>query len=113
MTTPTAVSTTNYRGIYWDFCQQLAHHTMGGCKMQTGDIFASGTISGSSKNSYGSLVELTWAGSEPIKLPSGEERTFICDGDSVAINGWCQNNDYRIGFGSVVATILPAIKSNL
>ena len=110
MSTPMTISRTNYLGIYWDFCQQLAHHTMGGCKMQTGDIFASGTISGSDKDSYGSMLELTWAGATPIKLPSGEERTFICDGDSVAINGWCENNDYRIGFGSVVATILSAIK---
>jgi fumarylacetoacetase len=110
MQQPHPISSANYRGIYWDFCQQLAHHTMGGCNMATGDIFASGTISGQTSDSYGSIIELTWGGTKPIKLPNGEERKFLCDGDKIIINGWCQADGYRVGFGSLTGKVLPSIK---
>ena len=103
------ISKTNYNGIYWDICQQLAHHSVNGCPVNTGDILASGTISGTDPKSYGSLVELTWGGQNPIKLPNGEERTFIQDHDTISINGCCNGNGYKVGFGDVTATILPAI----
>ncbi len=102
------VSHTNYQDIYWDFCQQLAHHTMGGCNMAIGDIFASGTISGSTPDSYGSLLELTWAGANPLQLADGETRRFLQDGDTAIIRGWCQGDGYRVGFGEVSGTVLPA-----
>lgn len=108
MSTPQCISKTNYKDVYWDFCQQLAHHTVNGCPMQTGDIFASGTISSKEPASYGSMVELTWGGQNPISLVNGEQRKFIEDGDTVSIKGWCQANGYRVGFGDVFATILPA-----
>ena len=79
--------------------------------MRTGDLLGSGTISGPSRDSFGSLLELTWNGKNPIKLDSGEERTFIEDGDTLAMNGWCQGNDYSIGFGEVSGKILPAIET--
>lgn len=105
------ISKPNYATIYWDFCQQLAHHTMNGCNMRTGDVFASGTISGSTRDTCGSLLEITWGGSEPIKLSSGEERKFFQDGDRVTITGFCQGKGYRVGFGEVTATILASLKS--
>ncbi len=83
------ISRSNFKNLYWDICQQLAHHTVTGCNMRTGDLLASGTISGQSKDSYGSLLELTWRGTEPLKLPNGEERKFLQDGDTVSITGWC------------------------
>lgn len=106
MEKPQRVSLTNYRHIYWDYCQQLAHHTVNGCRMQTGDVFASGTISGGTRDACGSLLEITWAGAEPIKLTSGEERRFLEDGDRAIIQGWCQGDGYRVGFGEVMSTVL-------
>ena len=88
--------------------QQLSHHTVNGCNVRTGDLLASGTISGSSPDSYGSLLELSWNGSEPINLSNGVQRTFLDNHDSISITGWCQNNNYRIGFGSVSGKIIPS-----
>lgn len=113
MSSPQRVALTNYRGIYWDFCQQLAHHTVNGCKMNSGDIFASGTISGPTPDTFGSMVEITWGGAKPVKLTSGEERKFLQDGDQVIIDGWCQGKGYCIGFGALTGKVLPAqIKTN-
>ena len=108
---PTKICRTNFKYMYWSSPQQLTHHAVCGCKMRTGDLLGSGTISGPSRDSFGSLLELTWNGKNPIKLDSGEERTFIKDGDTLAMTGWCQGNDYRIGFGKVTGKILPAIEN--
>jgi len=102
------ISTTNFKYMYWSVYQQLAHHTVNGCNMNPGDIWASGTISGPTEDSYGSMLELSWRGSKPIKLPSGAERKFFQDGDSVNLTGLCQGPDYNIGFGPCEGTILPA-----
>lgn len=112
MQSPHRIAATNYRGIYWDFCQQLAHHSMGGCCMRTGDILASGTISGATPDSYGSMIELTWGGTNPIKLPNGEERKFLQDEDQVIISGFCQGDGYKVGFGTVTGKVLPSIKQD-
>lgn len=105
---PYIISRSNFKNLYWDICQQLAHHTVNGCNMRTGDLLASGTISGSTKDSYGSLLELTWRGTEPLKLPDGEERKFLQDGDELIISGWCNGDGYKIGFGEVSGKILPS-----
>ena len=76
--------------------------------MRTGDLLASATISGPSKDSYGSLVELTWRGTEPLKLPNGEERKFLLDGDTLSISGYCEGDGYKVGFGEVKGKMLPA-----
>jgi len=110
MLDPQIIAAPNYRMIYWDFCQQLAHHTMNGCNMRTGDVFASGTISGDTRATCGSLLEITWAGSEPIHLNSGEQRKYLQDGDRVTISGSCEGKGYRVGFGEVTAKILPSLK---
>jgi len=102
------ISRSNFKNLYWDISQQLAHHTITGCNMRTGDMLASGTISGPSKDSCGSLLELTWRGTEPIKLPNGEERKFLLDGDTLSISGYCEGDGYKVGFGEVTGKILPA-----
>lgn len=106
---PIRVSETNYKYLYWSIAQQLAHHTISGCNMQTGDLCASGTISGPDKNSLGSLLETTRRGQEPLSLKNGTERTFLQDGDMVVMKAFAQCNGYRIGFGECSARILPAI----
>jgi fumarylacetoacetase len=88
--------------------QQLAHHTVNGCNMRIGDICASGTISGKDETAFGSMLELTWRGSKPIKMPDGSERKFINDSDTVAMRGWCEKDGVRIGFGPCTGKILPA-----
>lgn len=85
----------------------LAHHTVTGCNMRVGDLCGTGTISGQTEDSYGSLLELTWRGEKPIPLSSGEQRTFLQDGDIVTMNGFCQGDGYRVGFGEVMGKILP------
>ena len=101
------ISKTNYNYLYWNMAQQIAHHTITGCNLRTGDLLASGTISGPEKNSRGSMLELSWNGKEPIDLPNGEKRTFLEDGDVVTLKGWCEGKGYRIGFGECKGTILP------
>lgn len=101
------ISKSNFKHLYWDICQQLAHHTVTGCNMRTGDMLASGTISGPSEDSRGSLLELTWRGTKPLNLACGETRKFLTDGDILKITGWCQGKSYRIGFGEVTGKILP------
>lgn len=105
---PTIVSRTNFRGMYWSTAQQIAHHASSGCAMRIGDVIGSGTISGADKGSYGSLLELTWGGKEPLTLADGSIRTFLEDGDVVTIRGWCQGEGYRIGLGELSGEILAA-----
>src|SRR5262249_53768764 len=87
---PYRVCASNLRYMYWNVCQQLAHHTVNGCNLRPGDLLASGTISGAAPDSYGSLLELTWKGSKPLAFPNGETRTFLQDGDRVTMTGWSQ-----------------------
>ncbi|MCB9473590.1 MAG: fumarylacetoacetase [Candidatus Delongbacteria bacterium] len=99
----------NFSHLYWNVNQQLAHHTVNGCDLRTGDLMASGTISGPEKSSYGSLLELAWKGTEPLSLHNGETRTYLQDGDSILITGVCRaGNAVPIGFGEVEGTLLPA-----
>jgi fumarylacetoacetase len=104
----TRICRTNFKHMYWSSAQQLAHHAICGCAMEIGDLLGSGTISGASKDSLGSLLELTWNGANPLTLDGGTTRTFIEDGDEVVMSGWCQGQSYRIGFGAVRGSILPA-----
>lgn len=104
----TSICRTNFRHMYWSMAQQFAHHTVSGCNVRVGDLMGSGTISGPTPDSFGSLLELTWNGKHPITLASGAKRTFIEDGDTVVMTGWCQGDGYRIGFGEVAGKILPA-----
>ncbi|MFD2531367.1 fumarylacetoacetase [Gracilimonas halophila] len=103
------ICTTNFKHLYWSMGQQLAHHTITGCNVQPGDLYGSGTISGPTEDSYGSMLELAWKGTKPLKLPSGEERTFLEDGDEVIMTGFAQGEDYRVGFGEVKGKILPPL----
>lgn len=105
---PSRISQSNTRHLYYSAAQQLTHHAIGGCKMESGDLLGSGTISGPEKSGYGSLLEITWGGKEPLTLAGGETRTFIEDGDSLTLRGWAQGEGYRIGFGDCEGTILPA-----
>jgi len=102
------ISRTNFKEMYWSISQQVAHHTLTGCNLRPGDLLASGTLSGSAKNSYGSLLELAWAGKEPLELPNGERRSFLEDGDTMILTGYAQGEGYRIGLGEVRGTVLPA-----
>jgi fumarylacetoacetase len=103
----TIVTKTNFKYTYWSMIQQLAHHTSNGCRVNSGDMMGSGTISGPTSDSFGSMLELTWAGKNPIKLKDGSERKFINDGDTVIIKGFCKNNGVRIGFGEVSNKLQP------
>ena len=90
--------------------QQLAHHTVNGCKVNSGDMMGSGTISGPTPDSYGSMLELSWAGSKPLDLGEGQTRSFLEDGDTVVMRGFCKNSTLRIGFGEVRSQLLPALE---
>ncbi len=105
----TVVCNSNFKYVYWTMAQQLAHHTINGCPVESGDMMSSGTISGATQDSFGSMVELTWKGEKPIKLNDGSERTFINDNDTVIMRGYCKNDNVRIGFGESIGKILPAI----
>jgi len=105
---PITISRTNFKELYWSIAQQLAHVTVNGTQIRPGDLYASGTISGSAPDSRGSLIELTWNATEPIHLPHGEVRAFLQDGDEVTLRGWCEQGDFRIGFGSARGLIVPA-----
>lgn len=104
----TTICRSNSKYLYWSMAQQLAHHTVNGCNVQSGDLMASGTISGDTPDSYGSLLELTWKGTKPLTLHDGSERKFLNDGDTLVMRGHCQKNGVRIGFGEVRGEILPA-----
>lgn len=104
----TVISNSNFKYMYWSMAQQLAHHTVNGCRVNSGDLMGSGTISGPTPDSFGSMLELTWGGKNPITLKDGSERKFINDGDTVIMRGYCQDGDLRIGFGEVSSKLLPA-----
>src|SRR6202047_4340437 len=100
---------TNFKYMYWSSVQQLVHHASCGCAMNVGDLLGSGTLSGPEKSQRGSLLEISWNATEPIELASGIVRTFLEDGDSLVMRGWCQGDGFRVGFGEVEGTILPAV----
>lgn len=104
----TIVCKSNYKYMYWNMSQQLAHHTVNGCNIRCGDMMASGTISGEEKSSFGSMLELSWRGTQPLKMKDGSERKFIQDHDTVVMRGHCNANGVRIGFGEVSTKVLPA-----
>lgn len=103
------ISLSNYKYMYWNMNQQLAHHTINGCNIEVGDMYASGTISGNDETAYGSMLELTWRGTKPIQMPDGTERKFINDYDTVIMKGYAIKDEIRVGFGEVKAKVLPAI----
>lgn len=105
---PFKICHSNFKYMYWSMSQQLAHHTVNGCNINAGDMYASGTISGPVRESYGSMLEITWNGAKPLKLPDGSERKSIHDHDTIIMKGYAQNGKVRIGFGEVVTKILPA-----
>ena len=109
MSEPVRITATNFKAMYWNILQQLAHQTVNGANVRPGDLYASGTVSGTTEDSRGSMLELSWKGTRSITLPAGEERKFLADGDTVAMRGYCQGDGYRVGFGEVRATILPAV----
>jgi fumarylacetoacetase len=100
------VTKSNFKYMYWNMCQQLAHHTSNGCNICVGDLMASGTISGHDQGSFGSMLEICWGGKNPITLSDGKLRSFIEDGDRVTIRGWAENQEKRIGFGEVYNRII-------
>jgi fumarylacetoacetase len=106
MREPLVVSRTNFQNLYWSISQQLAHHTVGGCNLQPGDLLASGTISGPTEGSRGSMLELTWRGANPLSLPGGETRKWLENGDRLTISGWAEGEGYRVGFGEVTGKIV-------
>ncbi|MEX2379938.1 MAG: fumarylacetoacetase [Vicingaceae bacterium] len=103
-----SICRSNYKHMYWNQTQQLAHHTVNGCNIKAGDMYASGTISGPTEDSYGSMLELSWKGSKTVKLKGGEERKFIQDKDTVIMRGHCEKDGVRVGFGEVSTKVLPA-----
>ncbi|HEX8253874.1 MAG TPA: fumarylacetoacetase [Thermoanaerobaculia bacterium] len=109
MTEPVRLSRGNFRDMYWTVAQLVAHHTSNGCNLMPGDLLASGTISGTEKDSRGSLLELAWRGTEPVELPTGETRRFLQDGDEVILRAYCEREGHaRIGFGECRGVVLPA-----
>ncbi|MFT4849110.1 MAG: fumarylacetoacetase [Sediminicola sp.] len=105
----TQVATSNFKYMYWSMAQQLAHHTVNGCNVQSGDMMGSGTISGPTKAEYGSMLELTWRGQNPITLKDGSQRKFINDNDTVVMRAHCENDEIRLGFGDCSGKVLPAL----
>ena len=105
----TKVSHSNFKYMYWNMVQQLAHHTVNGCNLQVGDLLASGTISGPTPDSYGSMLEIAWKGTKPVTLEDGSQRTFILDGDEVILHGYAEKDGVRVGFGTCSAPVIPAL----
>ncbi|WP_071393521.1 fumarylacetoacetase [Bacillus tuaregi] len=105
----TPITKTNFHYMYWSIAQQVAHHTITGCNLRPGDMQASGTISGPERSERGSMLELTWRGADPLELKNGDKRTWMEDGDELIIRGYCQGDGYRLGFGEVRGTVLPAL----
>ncbi len=103
-----SICRTNFKYMYWSSVQQLVHHASSGCAMNVGDLLGSGTISGPKKDQRGSLLEISWNGTEPLELANGVNRTFLEDGDSLVMRGWCQGDGFRVGFGEVEGTIVAA-----
>ena len=109
----TIVSESNFKYMYWNMSQQLTHHTVNGCNINVGDLYASGTISGKTPESYGSMLEISWQGTKAVQMADGTERKFIADGDTVILEGWCEKDGVRIGFGEAVGKVLPADEEDL
>ena len=109
MDAPFTVCRSNFRNLYWSMSQQLAHHTVNGCNLRSGDLIASGTISGPDPSSYGSMLELSWRGTKPLTLTHGESRSFINDNDTVVVKGWAQGQGYRVGFGEASGKVLASV----
>jgi len=109
MKEPHLLATSNMKHLYYSVAQTITHHAVTGCNMSVGDMLGSGTISGTEKSQYGSMLELCWGGKEPIQLPTGEERKFLLNGDSVVLRGVCKGAGYTIGFGDCEGTVLPAL----
>ncbi len=105
------VCSSNYKYMYWNIEQQLAHQTVNGCNIREGDLYGSGTISAPHEKGYGSMLELSWRGTKPVQLSNGTERKFILDNDTVIMKAWCEKNNVRIGFGEVRSKVLPAINN--
>jgi fumarylacetoacetase len=106
---PQRISRGNFRDMYWTIAQMLTHHASNGCNLVPGDLLASGTVSGEGSDSWGSLLEVTWRGENPIDLPGGEQRRFLQDGDEVIMSGYCERDGFRrIGFGQCRAIVMPA-----
>lgn len=103
------VCNSNFRYMYWNMSQQLAHHTVNGCNINIGDMMASGTISGHDENSFGSMLELSWAGTRELVMKDGSSRKFINDGDTVTMRAHAKKGDIRVGFGSVTTKVLPSV----
>lgn len=101
------ISRSNHKYLYWNMAQQLTHHTINGCNIAVGDLMASGTISGPTEDSYGSMLELAWKGTKPLTMPDGTTRTFIQDFDTVIMKAYCEKDGVRVGFGEVLGQILP------
>lgn len=104
----TIISRSNFKYMYWNMMQQLAHHTVNGCNVNVGDVMASGTISGKDESSYGSLLEISWGGKKPFEIKDGSKRTFIEDNDTITLKGFAEKEGVRVGFGEVTGTILPS-----
>ncbi len=102
------VSRSNFKYMYWNMVQQLTHHTVNGCNVNVGDMMGSGTISGKTEDSYGSMLEIAWAGTKPVAMPDGSTRVFLKDGDTVIMRGYAEKDGVRVGFGEVRTKVLPA-----
>ena len=108
---PARLSRGSFEHMYWTPAQLIAHHTSNGCNLRPGDLLASGTVSGPGEDERGSLLELTWRGSKPLRLPTGEERRFLNDGDEVILRGFCEREGrVRIGFGECRGIVMPAVE---
>src|SRR5258708_19892314 len=106
---PMVLGRSNFRDMYWTMAQMLTHHASNGCNLRSGDLLASGTVSGADKSARGCLLELTSRGKDPVTLPTGEQRRFLEDGDEVILRGFCERKGFRrIGMGSCRGTIMPA-----
>ncbi|WP_430907795.1 fumarylacetoacetase [Maribacter sp. 2-571] len=110
-TEATVVGKSNFKYMYWTMAQQLAHHTVNGCKINSGDMLGSGTISGPTPDSYGSMLEIAWQGTKPVTMKDGSQRSFIADNDTVIMKGFCEKNGVRIGFGEVSTKLLPPFQT--
>ncbi len=106
----TTLTKSNFKYMYWTMAQQLAHHTINGCNVNSGDMMGSGTISGPTPDSYGSMLELSWGGKNPITLNDGTSRKFIEDNDTILFNGYCKKDGVRIGFGEISTKLLPVFE---
>lgn len=105
---PHTICRSNHKYLYWTPAQQVAHHTINGCNISIGDVYASGTISGTTPDSYGSMLELAWKGTKPLPMPDGSTRTFLQDGDTVIMKAFCEKNGMKVGFGELTGKVIPA-----